>query len=201
MELTAGVVFLHECIILDACCIINLYASRQFGHILGALPTSVAVSTYVQEKEALKIYGGPDEHVMQREEQIDLQPFIDRGLLTAVSPESEAENVTYVNFAASLDDGEAITGAIAVHRNWAMGSDDRKAISFFAKAAPHLQMLSTLELMKQWVDTTDVPADIVYAALRNVRTRAKYEPHSKHPLHHWWRTYLENPYPSGDKSL
>jgi len=190
--LTTGVVFLHECIILDACCIINLYASRQFGNILEAIPASVAIATYVREEEVLKVYGGPAEDVMQKEEQIDLQPFIDRGLLLPVSPESEAENVTYVNFAASLDDGEAIIGAIAVHRNWAIGSDDRRAISFFAKEAPQLQRISTLELMKHWVDSTELPADVVRNALRNVRFRAKYVPHSKHPLYHWWRTYLES---------
>ncbi len=181
--MTTGVVFLHKCIILDACCIINLYASRQFGHILEAIPASVAVATY---------YGGPAEDVMQKEEQIDLLPYIDRGLLLPVSPESEAENVTYVNFAASLDDGEAITGAIAVHRNWAIGSDDRRAISLFAKEAPQLQRISTLELMKHWVDSTGLPADVVRSALRNVRFRAKYEPHSRHPLYHWWRTYMES---------
>ncbi len=183
------VVFLHECVILDACCVVNLYASRHFGRILETIPASVAVATYVRNKEARKIYGGPDEHVMQREEQIDLQPFIDRGLLTLVSPESEAENVTYVNFAAALDDGEAITGAIAVHRHWAIGTDDRRALAFFAKAAPQLQRLSTLELMKHWVDTSDLPADVVGTALRNVRLRARYEPHAKHPLYEWWRTY------------
>jgi hypothetical protein len=186
------VVFFHDYIILDACCIINLYASRQFGNILESIPTSVAVATYVREEEARKIYGGPDEDVTQREEPIDLQPSIDSGLLVLVSPDSEAENVTYVNFAASLDDGEAITGAIAVHRDWAIGSDDRRAIAFFAKVAPQLQRISTLELMKHWVDTTEQPPNAVRAALRNVRARAKYEPHTKHPLYAWWRTYMES---------
>ena len=128
-----SVVFVHDCVILDACCVVNLYASRHFGHILETIPASVAVAAYVRNEEARKIYGGPDEHVMQREEQIDLQPFIDRGLLTLVSPESEAENVAYVNFAAALDDGEAITGAIAVHRHWAIGTDDRGASPFLQK--------------------------------------------------------------------
>lgn len=97
-----------------------------------------------------------------------------------------------VNFAASLDDGEAITGAIAVHRDWAIGSDDRRAIAFFAKVAPQLQRISTLELMKHWADTTEQPPDAVRAALRNVRAREKYEPHVTHPLYAWWRTYMES---------
>jgi hypothetical protein len=177
---------------LDACCVINLYASRHFGNILEAIPISVAVATYVREKEALKVYGDFIDHTLQRqEEQIDLQPFIDRRLLLLTSPDSEAENVTLVDFAASVDDGEAITGAIAMHRNWAIGSDDRRASSFFAKVTPHLQVLSTLELIKYWVDTNDLPTDVVRTALQNVRARAKYQPHFKHPLYLWWRAYID----------
>ena len=99
--------------------------------------------------------------------------------------------MTTVDFAASVDDGEATTGAIATHRNWAIGSDDRRASSFFAKVAPHLQVVSTLELIKYWVDTNDLPTDVVCTALQNVRIRAKYQPHSKHSLYLWWRAYMD----------
>ena len=89
-------VLLHKCIILDACCVINLYASRHFGNILEAIPISVAVTTYVREKEALKVYGDLKGHTLQRqEEQIDLQPFIDRRLMLLTSPDSEAEKCDY----------------------------------------------------------------------------------------------------------
>lgn len=170
-----------------------MYASRHFDDILKAIPTSIAVAAYVREKEALQVYGDLVEPAMQRrKEQIELQPYIDRRLVLLTSPESEAEIVTSVNFATSIDDGEAITGAIAIHRNWAIGSDDRKARNFFAKVAPHLQVLSTLELMKYWADTTNLPADVVYTALQNVQTRARYKPHSKHLLYNWWTSYMES---------
>jgi len=120
-----------------------------------------------------------------------LQPIIDRGLLRVVTPETEAENITFVNFAATLDDGEAITRAIALHRNWAIGTDDRKAISFFTQNMSHLQVISTLELIKYWVDTANPPLETICLALQKVRVRARYEPNLKHKLYLWWQKYKE----------
>jgi hypothetical protein len=111
--LEAKIVFSQDCIILDACCIINLYASGQMGDILKSISKSVVVAAYVRDEEALRIFCGQAGNGTEEYERIDLQPFIDCGLLRVVTPETEAENITFVNFAATLDDGEAITGAIA----------------------------------------------------------------------------------------
>jgi hypothetical protein len=76
--------FLHNGIILDACCVINLYASGQIRSILTAIPKSVAVAAYVRKREALYIYsrslGAKD--MSSPKEKIDLQPLIDDNLLT-----------------------------------------------------------------------------------------------------------------------
>jgi hypothetical protein len=189
--LTTEVVFTQDCIILDACCIINLYASGEMESILKAISKSVAVAAYVRDHEALRILSGVDGAVTQRFEQIDLQPLIDCGLLVVVSPESEAENIAFVNFAVVLDDGEAITGAIALHRNWSIGSDDRKAISFFNQHAPHLQMISTPELVKYWVDIAHPPLETIRLALQKIRLKAKYEPHLRHKLYLWWQKHKD----------
>jgi hypothetical protein len=187
--LTTDVVFSQDCIILDACCIINLYASGQMGSILKSISKSVAVAAYVRDEEALRIYSGLEGDETQKDEQINLQPFIDSGLLIVVSPETEAENTTFVNFAVTLDDGEAITGAIAFHRNWSIGSDDRKATSFFTQNMPHLQVITTPELIKYWVNTTNPPFEVVRQALQRIRTCARYEPNLRHKLYLWWQKY------------
>jgi hypothetical protein len=68
-----------------------------------------------------------------------------------VSPDSEAEENSFVNFAVELDEGEAVTGAIAMHRHWGIVTDDRKARRVFARTNPHVQLLSTPEFIKHWV--------------------------------------------------
>src|SRR5947208_17094709 len=114
--MTPDIAATHNCIILDACCVITLYITERMGDILGSVPKPFVIADYVFRNEILRF---------------DLQALIDQGLLTVVSPGSEEEQDTFIDFAVHLDDGEAMTGAIAVHRNWAIATDDRKATSLF----------------------------------------------------------------------
>jgi hypothetical protein len=187
--LTPSITFAHDCIILDACCVINLYASGRIREILEAVPTSVSIATYVHEQEALFV-GTSDGS--GGKERIDLEPLIDQGLIRSVQPETEEENITFVDFAAELgDDGEAMTGAIAVHRNWAIGTDDRGAIRFFHRAAPQFQIISSLELIKDWTDVLELSADEICSVLRNVRICGRYQPHDAHVLAAWWQSFYK----------
>lgn len=161
-------------LILDACCAITLHESGQMGSIMAAMGKRLAIATYVLEKEIVKA---------------DLQPFIESGQLEAISPEGEDEMNAYVDFAADLDDGEAVTGAIAVNRGWAMATDELKAITFFAKAAPDLAIVTTPDLIKTWVDSAVPPDEMIRAAVRDIRTRAKYVPGPKHSLRNWWISF------------
>lgn len=182
--------FSHPQIILDACCAINLYQSGKMGEILRSLHASITITTHVYEEEVLGIQDTFEEGVIQMDEKIDLQPFIDCGLLALTSLESEVEEIAFVNFAATLDDGEAITGAIALARNWAIATDDRKAINFLMRTVPAVPIVSTLELLQHWVETTCPSREIVQTALRNIRTRARYEPGQNHPLYIWWQACI-----------
>jgi hypothetical protein len=143
--------------------------------ILMSLGIPVFVADYVKDTEVLRC---------------DLQPFIDHGLLSVASPETESEELTYVNFAVSLDDGEAITGALALHRGWAIGTDERKARRVFWEAAPHLQLVTTPDMIKYWFDVTKPTLDELRDVLRDVGERARYQPDVQHPLYKWWQESL-----------
>ena len=129
--------FFHDSIILDADCTINLYASGQMEGILRVIPGKIFIADGVLQREVKWIYDGPE----RQRKPIEIQPFIDNGLLTVASFESEAEEISFIDFAATIgDDGESITGAIASHRNWAIGTDDRKAHAVFCRmrgSLPH----------------------------------------------------------------
>src|SRR5260221_4859963 len=109
----------HPRIILDACCIINLYASGQLASIQGVLPKRVAICKYVHDKEAGRIYSDTKNGVAQPDEPIILLPFINGGLLEVVDLESDDEANWAVNLALHVRGGEVYTGAIAHSRNWA----------------------------------------------------------------------------------
>jgi predicted nucleic acid-binding protein len=180
-----------ECIILDACCVINLYASGYMRNILASIPKQVAVAAYVLDEESNKIYAGPLDDPTRETELINLQPFIDDNLIHVVSLECEAEENRVVNFSSvrRLGTGEAITAAIAIQRQWSLATDDRSARSFFMRSEPALHLISTLDLLKCWVDTTRPQPAAVSTVLENIQIRARYKPHNTHHLYGWWECH------------
>lgn len=181
-------IFPRQGIILDACCVINLFASGYMQSILEAIPSQVAVAAYVYEKEVLRVYSGPDGDVTREVQQVDLQPFADSGLLKVVAIDEEIEKVV-VNFSvARIDSGEAISAAIAIHNSWTFGTDDKSAISFLTQKFPQLHMLTTPDIVKHWVDSECPHPSVTRAMLKDIRRRAKYEPNTKHHLYAWWKS-------------
>jgi hypothetical protein len=152
--------------------------SGRMEEILQAIPGYVALAIFVLDEEILRS---------------NIQPLVEQGLIRTVSLESEAEENAFVNFAVDLDDGEAVTGAIAMHRHWGIATDDRKARRVFARTHPHVQLLSTPELIKHWADTHNPPLDVVREVLQNIQTQASYKPPAAHALHAWWQSIVDIP--------
>jgi predicted nucleic acid-binding protein len=117
-------------LILDACCVINLFASRRLAEILAVLGRPIAVAAHVANEEALYIYGGPPDNVRHIKEQIELKPLIEANLLTVASIAGEQEQETLVSLATVMDDGEAMTAALAIRRGWSIATDDGRAINY-----------------------------------------------------------------------
>lgn len=157
--------------------------------ILETIPKSLSVAAYVKDNEALSIFSGAADDVQSSAAAINLQPFIESGLLILADIETEIEADTYINLAEKLDDGEAITGAIALNRNWAIATDDSASIKLFQAKAPHIALVTTLELVKYWADITQPDKETIRVTLHNIRLRGKYEPHRGHPLNNWWQQF------------
>ncbi|GAB1544214.1 hypothetical protein NUACC21_68900 [Scytonema sp. NUACC21] len=111
-----------------------------------------------------------------------------QSLLTVVDFESGEEAKSFVNMAAILGhDGESGTCAIAVYRRWAIATDDKRAISFVQQEAPHLQLLSTLEIIKHWSEETGIDLLTLRDVLNAIREKGRYFPHKNHLLLGWWQ--------------
>lgn len=175
----------HSHILLDACCVLNFCASGKFLAILQAIPVQVTVTQVVQECElnSLRRLEGKE----NEESATQFEAAIAQGLLEIVDFKSEEEAETFVNYASELgDDGESATGTIAIHRAWAIATDDKKAISFFQRQAPHLQILSTPEIIKHWSEKSGLDASELRDALNAIRVKGCYVPPKNHPLRTWW---------------
>ncbi|MBE9112914.1 hypothetical protein IQ273_26355 [Nodosilinea sp. LEGE 07298] len=178
----------HSHVVLDACCVLNFCASGHLIEIIQSLPSQVVVAEVVRERELLTLQRLADE---SNEDINQFEAAVEKGLLSVADFNSGSEEETFVNYVFELgDDGESATCAIAVHREWAIATDDKKAISFFQREAPNLKILSTLAIVKYWSEVANVPSATLRSVLTAIRIRGRYMPHRHHPLLGWWEDMM-----------
>ena len=170
-------------VVVDACCMINLYAAgglRKRLSLLGGrwyVPTAVVV-------EALYVHIEQADGTIEKSA-IDLQSFVDDGTLLSCTVESAEELELYVDLATRIGDGEAMALAIAKSRGWTLWTDDRKAKRITDGLS--VSVLTTPDLVKRWADSTILSRDELRDTLRLIEDRAHFFPAASHPLHSWWR--------------
>jgi len=175
--------------LLDACAVLSLYATRRMAEIIATAPAPVAISEEVLQ-EALyvrRIVDGVSER-----EPVDLTPLIASRILTVIGAAVEGELHTFIDLTAGLDDGEAMTAALAIHRAYVLVTDDRKAERLLAG---RVQLRATLDLVKVWAEAEQVDNGTLREVLTRIYERG-YQPPSRHALKPWWDKLL-----SGGSSL
>lgn len=171
--------------IVDACCLINLYASGCVLDILRILEGGLLVPDLV-EGESLFIRKEDDQdQTILVPEAIDLSEALTEGLLHRCQLENEGEAEHFVRFATTVDDGEAICLALAKCRNWMIATDDRKAIRLAEAEA--IATITTAEIVKLWADSRNEGDKAVAEVLRRIERYARFCPRRGSPLQEWWR--------------
>jgi hypothetical protein len=169
--------------ILDACVLINLLASEEINDILRVAARESLICTAV---EGESIYLRTDDPTAPLEP-IDLRPLLDSGLITVCQIEGAREAELYVDYASALDDGEAMSLAIALSRGFILATDERKARRLFREEVDDASRLtSTSEMLRLWAECEGVPADRVKTALIQIERRARYQPPTIDTNYDWW---------------
>ena len=169
--------------IIDACCLINIYATSEEAGIVQACG-GFFVSDQVRA-ETLGIRRVDDEdpsRLVSRE--IDLGDAIAAGHLKTCQLDGQDELGAYVRFAMELDDGEASCLAIAKSRCWTVATDDRKAKRIASENG--IDLIGTPELIQKWADETSTDETSAGEVLRRIERFARYRPRRSDPLYGWW---------------
>ena len=182
-------------VLLDASCLLNLYATERFGEIAASLREQFAVAAYVVDREALYVLRRPAPDAAQEQVPVDLSPFEADGLVEVMRLERPAEEATFVALAALIDDGEAITAALALHRGCSVATDDRKARRVLGERAPTVPLVSTLDLLSEWAAATSIPASELRAVMERMRSGASYVPGPRDPRFEWWLEVVQGEAP------
>ncbi len=169
----------------DACSIINLMATGYAEDILQSLDSPSYIVHQVHEGEALFLRPLPEDPDPGRLIPIDFEGLIRSGLLHQVELE-DLELETFVEFAAEVDDGEARTAAVAVHRGLCVMTDDRPAIRLMNSLPATVKVFTTPEWVKYWSESGAISDAVLAEVLRRIRYCARYHPRAVHPLRQWW---------------
>ena len=173
-------------LLLDASCLLNLYATGRLREIALTLPYQVGVADYVLEVEALYTVVPDPGGIGEQREPVNISSLLQEGTIEVMRLEQPEEQETFVDFAALLDDGEAITAAIAQHRGGLVATDDRKAIRVLRGQVPPIPIASTLELLHLWAQEGMVTDVELQEAVEAMRLGASYVPSIRDPLYAWW---------------
>ena len=177
-------------VLLDACSVLNLAASRRMEQVIQCLDADIAIAEAVA-KEALFVRRGGSGEDAHETDPVLLQPLIEAGHIEVISPETDAEFASYVRFAAQLDDGEAMTCALALERGYAVATDDRKALRVMREHDPPIQSLTTSDLLRAWVARMQPSEAELIRVLTDIRERARFLPSRRDPHHGWWLGLLD----------
>ena len=179
-----------QTLLLDACCLLNLYATGYLREIASSLPVEFGVADYVATIEMLFIRKPGETGEEEPLEPVDIQPFINDDVLQVFHLEHSDEKTKFLDLAVAMDDGEAETGAIAFHRGFAVASDDRKARNVLGMVAPSVRLVSTLELLKEWSVASGISDSKLQKAFHMMETRASFIPGKRDSLFSWWKSVL-----------
>ena len=170
-----------ESIALDACCVLNLYATGHMAQILQVLQYNAVIgSRALAEAQYLKT-ADPVER-----QPVDLAPLIAAGQLLVGHLEGHEETALFVALAAHMEDGEAEAAALAIHRGWALATDERKVRRVLSGVRPDLVIVGTSDLLHEWQARSAVPDAEMSGVLRRVTERASFVPARSDPLREWW---------------
>ena len=122
---------------------------------------------------------------------IDIDDLVNQGVIKICDCETNDEQELYVNLAAILDDGEAMSLAIALSRNWHIATDDKKARRIFKENnSKNDFLISTTDLIRVWSENENIPDSEIKSILLKVERKANFRPPKSDPNLQWWNDIL-----------
>jgi predicted nucleic acid-binding protein len=170
--------------IVDACCLINVYASGNPLEILRALERELFVPDLVKNESLFIRKEDAEDQTLLVPEAIDLSDALAKGAIKECRLESVQEFDEFVRLAATLDDGEAICIALAKCRKWIVATDDLKALR--VAQSEGVQTITTPDIVKYWADSHSIEASTLSSVIQNIERFARFMPRKSAVLRQWW---------------
>ncbi len=173
----------QRAVLLDTCVLINLIATGHLEDIVSRSDDEFIICSAVADESIFL----RQVDVQAQPELVQIQSLVQSGHLRVYHPENDEEESLYVSYATELEDGEAMSLALAQLRGLVMATDDKKARRLFLEAVDDSsRLLSTAAILRKWAERGRVPPATLAAILKGVNTRARFFPSQTDPDYQWW---------------
>lgn len=168
-------------VLLDSSVLLNLLATDRLAAIAEGANWQFAICPAVRD-EVKKLRDAAAGKMVDA----DITPLIAGGVLQPLELAGEDEQTLFLEQAIFVDDGEAMSIALAASRELDLAMDDRQAASHARRRFPKLKLRTTPEILKRWADTAGITAAELRRAINAIEIRARYFPPTAHSLAAWW---------------
>ena len=165
----------------DASVLLNLLAADCLAEIAEALDWQFAICPLVRDEAKKLRHASTGEMVS-----VDIAPLIESGVLQILELSGDDEQTIYVEQSIVVDDGEAMSIAIATSRKLDLAIDDKQASNHARRTFPDMKLWTTPEIIKVWADTATLSPQRLREVFVSIEIRARYSPPRSHPLATWW---------------
>jgi len=175
--------------VIDACCTLNLLATRQEVELVRASDLELIISDRAH-REALFLHTPPDEEGVRRRTAASTARLRAAGLLKIRALDSALLLEAFVKCAARLRDEDASCVALAGVLDVPLMTDDGKERRVALELFPELELVSTLEVLHEAVRKLDWPDEVTLRMAADLRWGGNFAPPRRDPLSSWYMDLL-----------
>ncbi len=172
-------------VVFDASVLINLLASQRAEDIIRSLGAPACICPAVLE-ETMYVRS---ETAGEPPQQVRIDKLLGAGVLEEVDLDDDKERELYIEYSMGLDDGEAMTIALAENRCLAVATDDKKARRFAQRDGSSVaSVIGTPMLIRHWADVKRPNVEALRLAINRIEQLARFRPDTADPLRQWWNS-------------
>jgi predicted nucleic acid-binding protein len=176
-------------VVIDACCTLNLLATRRELEIVGGLELHLLDTPQVRG-EVLTLWTPPDAEGQRTKETTSTKPLRDAGHLETRPLDVDALVDAFVAAAARIKDADASCIALAGVLELPLMTDDRKERRIARDLFPAIELVSTLDVLAEAEERLGWSSVDLATVARDLRWRGNFAPPRQDPRGAWYESLL-----------
>lgn len=176
-------------VVIDACCMLNLLATRREMLIVNALDLYLVESPQVSV-EPLFLWTRPDDEGTQSKEPTSTIALREAGRLETRAIDTDVLQNAFIDAAARIKDTDATCIALAGVLRLPLFTDDRKERKIARDLFPQIELLSTLDILASAAQAMNWSTEQLAVVAQNLRWCGNFAPPKSDPRGTWYEELL-----------